>query len=489
MKWGNAFRVLAIIFCAASLIIWFTACASTPKTDDSALSLNQKIDQLAGQLIKATDRAGEKKVAVLYFLGPNGRVTSLGEHLSDKLSVNLYQSGAFNQMLERKQLKQVVSAKTEELSGYFDLSTVHVYGQMIGVDSMVIGTIEDLGDSVDVTAKVVSSKTGRILGMADLNIVKTEAIETLLRPLSGTLTVQTQPAVDGTAVIGDRHVSIRNGTAKASNIPYGQTRISINVEGYESLCQTVSLNSSREIVTFALDHLKYSVSFQIHPPDATLRVDGEPYPLNEEGFAQIPDLSSETHSYLISAEGYKTKSAQFNPTQTSVITATLKTSDPFYRFSNSLFEKVKQAQAKQSFDVELWTNQRTFSLGEKVVFYFRSERDCYLNLISVNSRGDITLLFPNKYHRDNQIMAGQTYSIPDKHYPFEFEVQPPTGKDRIYAIAGDKPINIFDTNFSDTSFTSLTRGDTPDAGVRGLGVKIKHASLEAADDWVIEVRP
>jgi F0F1-type ATP synthase membrane subunit a len=65
--------------------------------------------------------------------------------------------------------------------------------------------------------------------------------------------------------------------------------------------------------------------------------------------------------------------------------------------------------------------------------------------VDINSRGEITLLFPNQYHSEHHIQANTTYRIPDDSYGFSFQVQPPFGRDRIYAIASDGPIDIFNT--------------------------------------------
>jgi len=72
---------------------------------------------------------------------------------------------------------------------------------MIGVDSMVIGNIEDLGSFFDVTAKIVASGTGRIQGMADVRVVKDEATAGLVsKARTAVLTIAVDPVVRGSVV-------------------------------------------------------------------------------------------------------------------------------------------------------------------------------------------------------------------------------------------------------------------------------------------------
>jgi len=45
-----------------------------------------------------------------------------------------------------------------------------------------------------------------------------------------------------------------------------------------------------------------------------------------------------------------------------------------------------------------------------------------LTMLDVGPNGDITVIFPNKFHRDNFIRAGVTYQVPSPNYGFEFDV-------------------------------------------------------------------
>ena len=463
-----------------------------PDTSPQAMPLGEGIKALAKGLCESSAGKPVGKITVADFLGPGSGIYVLGEHISDKVSVRLFASGTFTDFMERRQLKQVLQGLKDEHSGYFDPKTVQRFGSLIGVDSMVIGTIEDLGPVVDVTAKIIQSGTGRLLAMADVQIAKDDTVRGLLyKERTATLTVSVEPAVEGSVTAGQRQERLINGMATLKDIPYGPCQVFIQPQGYEPVRRSINIRSRTEALAVSLKSRRYDVSFQVVPPDASLTVDGQNIALNPQGYARLTDLKPGEHSFVAKAEGHRSCAGTFDPlhkTQMVINLEAQEAQDPFYAISNKLFKKVAQIAGRQDFRVELWTDKGTYRVGEPIHFYFRAERDCYLNLIDVNSRGEITVLFPNRYDSNNFVSGGVTYRIPGDSYDgFVFEALPPTGKDRIYAIASStRSIDIFEHDFSRSVFTSLTRGNTRGIGV--IGTRIDMADLNAAAMTVIDIR-
>ncbi len=80
-----------------------------------------------------------------------------------------------------------------------------------------------------------------------------------------------------------------------------------------------------------------------------------------------------------------------------------------------------------------------FNLGDKMQFTIKSQRTGYLFLLDINSKGQLTVIFPNKFSKEiNQesiLEAGQTITIPDNSYNnFDFEAQEPTGDGLLLAL-------------------------------------------------------
>jgi len=100
-----------------------------------------------------------------------------------------------------------------------------------------------------------------------------------------------------------------------------------------------------------------------------------------------------------------------------------------------------------SFRVRVWVTddrRRDFRIGEKVVFNFSSEKDCYLYLLNVDSQGDFQILFPNPLHKGNFVRAGVEKKIPDETAGemFEFAFREPAGEEMIKAIATLEPLEL-----------------------------------------------
>jgi hypothetical protein len=79
-----------------------------------------------------------------------------------------------------------------------------------------------------------------------------------------------------------------------------------------------------------------------------------------------------------------------------------------------------------------------------VVFNFRSNEDCYLLMINTDSQGNINLIFPNRFYRDNLIKGGEARKIPDERMgqKFELEFGEPTGEETVKVIATKEPLDL-----------------------------------------------
>ncbi len=458
-----------------------------------ALTLHDAMAYLSKKLVESVNSQAKdhiiNRIAVADFIGPDDRITGLGEYIADKTSVRLFDSGAFPDFMERKQLKQILQSRKTEMSGYFDRDSVVKFGKLIGVDSMVIGTVADLGSYYDVTAKIIQSETGRILGMADARLLKDGATEKLLsKSMFSTLTISVDPQVGGKASVGGKTLFMSQGIVTFTKIPYGECQIIIKPEGYSPIQSSIPIRSQFESFFQRLKAQSIDVAFQIIPPDAKLTVNGKNTPLNDQGFAEVRNLSCTECSYVIVAKGHKTRTGEFRPAIDKSMIINLETEDAFYDLGNQIFSTYKEIEKNKDFEIKLWSDKKNYRVGDSITFYFKTDRDCYLTLINIGTTGNITQLFPNKLHPDHSVKAGMRYRIPGSDYGFELIVQPPGGTERIYALASTSPIDIFKNQFSEQTFTSLTRNKTRDIGVYQAGKNLNSTKLESAAEYVVHSR-
>ncbi|MCD6186315.1 MAG: hypothetical protein J7K84_11155 [Deltaproteobacteria bacterium] len=93
------------------LFLAFSGCATVPGAAKKppayaqAKQLFEAVDFLAEKLVTSSGQREIGKIAVADFTGPGEIITGIGEHFSDKLTLKLFASGRFSDVMERKQLK------------------------------------------------------------------------------------------------------------------------------------------------------------------------------------------------------------------------------------------------------------------------------------------------------------------------------------------------------------------------------------------------
>ncbi len=92
--------------------------------------------------------------------------------------------------------------------------------------------------------------------------------------------------------------------------------------------------------------------------------------------------------------------------------------------------------------VEVWTEKARYGIGSEVTFYLRSNRDCYVMLLDLQSSGGLYVLFPNSYQQENFVRGGRIYTIPNPQAPFSINASGPSGVEGVKAIAATKPLSL-----------------------------------------------
>jgi hypothetical protein len=132
-------------------------------------------------------------------------------------------------------------------------------------------------------------------------------------------------------------------------------------------------------------------------------------------------------------------------------------------------------------DIKVVPAKSDYTIGDKVVVRFRSNRDCHLTLLNVGTSGKLTILFPNALHRDNAIQANRDYEIPGPDYGFEYELQGPPGVEKLKAVATVEKVELLESSFdADGGFF---RTVAPATGARDIAIVQKKVAALPADRW------
>ncbi len=97
-------------------------------------------------------------------------------------------------------------------------------------------------------------------------------------------------------------------------------------------------------------------------------------------------------------------------------------------------------------DVEIWTNHSDgdYYVGEAIDLSFRANRDAFVAIYSVDSKGRVYLLFPASPDDDNFVYGGVTNSLPGPDDDYDLVVTGPEGVENVQIIASRERFPIPD---------------------------------------------
>jgi len=159
-----------------------------------ALDLRQGLEDLSAQLSKSIPEQRRITVAVTDFVDLQGQTSELGRYIAERLTTRLSQLPKFR-VIERRRLSPILNELRFSMSDLVDPAKAKQFGKLLGVEALVLGTISDVGSTVDIDARVIEIETSNILPGATVNISKDPDVARLMERRPETTTVPTrQPA-------------------------------------------------------------------------------------------------------------------------------------------------------------------------------------------------------------------------------------------------------------------------------------------------------
>ena len=110
-------------------------------------------------------------------------------------------------------------------------------------------------------------------------------------------------------------------------------------------------------------------------------------------------------------------------------------------------------------DVEIWTDDDEYYEEENINIQFRANKDCYVVVYNIDTRGNVNLLYPSDQWDDTKIEMDRIYRIPDSYDDYDLTVRGPEGLEYIQIVASRTPIPIPDW---DNGFDMVVTGDPLD---------------------------
>ncbi|MBI3302430.1 MAG: hypothetical protein HYZ72_10205 [Deltaproteobacteria bacterium] len=165
---------------------WFVATVISgvllfvPDRTALAQDLRAGVGRLADEIVKSMPQQQDPlRVAVADFPDLQNVTSDLGRYIANRLTTSLTQSPKFF-VVERQRLGQVLAELKFSISDLVDPTKAKQLGQMVGVEAIVVGTVSDLGNQVDVDVRIIEIETTRTLLSATTTISKDQVVSQLL---------------------------------------------------------------------------------------------------------------------------------------------------------------------------------------------------------------------------------------------------------------------------------------------------------------------
>jgi len=104
--------------------------------------------------------------------------------------------------------------------------------------------------------------------------------------------------------------------------------------------------------------------------------------------------------------------------------------------------------AQQSQHIDLSASKAQFAVNEPVKLTLKLPADGYLNVVSVDSKDNATVLFPNGIQQANNVSAGN-FTFPTAQMAFDLLAAEPLGPNLVVAFLTSDPINFYQDTVED----------------------------------------
>jgi hypothetical protein len=112
---------------------------------------------------------------------------------------------------------------------------------------------------------------------------------------------------------------------------------------------------------------------------------------------------------------------------------------------------LKNAASNLKIELDVSQDKTKFKVGDEIGFTFKANSDCYVLLLHCSSDGKVSVLYPNRYNKDNFVKKGVVYSIPaykDGKFQFHYRLGEPTGQEMVKIIATTDYLDPFGLDLS-----------------------------------------
>lgn len=226
-------------------------------------------------------------IAVLDFTDLQGRRTEFGRLISEEMSTAIVLQSEGINIIDRANLDKLLSESKLQRSGLVDPENIKRLGKITGASALVIGTYTLIGESVRITAKVITTDTAQIVAASKGTVTLTSDIQSLLR---------TQIFDAGAADLGRQHAEASGDSTLAEG-----ARLVQSGRGYTVTLVSAMYYPDKQILTVQAeyrnnDQVNHCVGISAVRPPSALTNDGEVLRFADAaGMKEVREIEDDTY--------------------------------------------------------------------------------------------------------------------------------------------------------------------------------------------------
>lgn len=144
------------------------------------------LQELSDALIAKLDSTGQRSGTVLDFTDLQGVPTELGRFLAQELSDRLVTNGRRMAFIDRINIRHLLNENKLSEDGFINPKTSQKLGNMVGIDTVIVGTTTPLGETIRISVRAISVDTGKIVATQAAVLKTTRELRELMnRGVSG----------------------------------------------------------------------------------------------------------------------------------------------------------------------------------------------------------------------------------------------------------------------------------------------------------------
>ena len=141
--------------------------------------------------------------------------------------------------------------------------------------------------------------------------------------------------------------------------------------------------------------------------------------------------------------------------------------------------RVLMPQGESNIKVKLATAKKKYKKNERITFHLTVSENAYVNVLYIQSDGEVIVIFPNEHQPDNYVKSGSVVEIPSRESGYAFTAGEPFGTDLVKVIASRTKLSLFQQKKVDG--TPFSRPDEKGERIT-RGIK-KVVTGVGAKDW------